>query len=163
MTEIITIVYNGISVSYDEWQNQWRNEETGRRYESLAKAKEAIDRAAKIAGKIQPVPCIKYQESNKGICFVKAAITSFLDENTVWLALSDKNGNKIREKFSERGYGNPDLYLDTPENWSNIEKLYSLWKREREIHDDIKEALSWLKPFDIAGEYRKLAGEGAPA
>jgi hypothetical protein len=161
MTEELKTTYNGIEISYTEYDNKWKATENSRSYESLAKVKEAIDRATKVSKKMAPMACIM-QKSYGGSGdaeFKKATITSFVDENHAWVTFLDKKGNKVREKCSTESFRKADLYADTPENWAVIDKLNSLWKKERELEGEIEAVYDKMKGINVAAEYKRLIAE----
>jgi hypothetical protein len=162
MSDKISTTYNGVVISYDEYDNNWKNEETNRAYETPAKAREAIDRAAKVSHKMDPMPCIirgPLGYRSNGSEFKKATITSFADDRNIWITFLDRKGEKVREKYSADSYRMSGLYTDTPENWALIEKLNSLWQREIELHRDIEKTTEEMKSIDIALEYKRLITE----
>jgi hypothetical protein len=158
MSEKICTTYNGVVISYDEFDNRWKNEETQRTYETPAKAREAIDRAAKVTNKMDPMPCIirRSYGSTGGFEFKRGTITSFSDEKTAWITFLESKGKKVREKCSSESYRRSDLYTDTPENWEIIEKLKSLWQKEKDLKNEIEAIQEGMQSIYIDQEYKKL-------
>lgn len=121
MSDNIAIVYNNVEIIYDENDNVWRFELRGRQRstESLAKAKEAIDKPLPVGKKKFERFSAYLARHDSGFKIVE--VTSIADgpswrnKTEVWITF-DGNRQKV---------GLDDLYAVTPEN----EALIAKWKQ----------------------------------
>jgi hypothetical protein len=162
MNEEIKVDYKGFPICYHEYTNEWENSETMRHYDSLSKAKEAVDRVIKLAEKMEPIPCIRKKHGySEAIRYIEAQIIGFDSEGTIWVR---KQGGKGRgERVHISSYGNNEIFENTPENKETIKNIMTLETKKREISNLISENEKTLIPVDISAHYKKLVEKGAKA
>ena len=130
MAEEITVVHGDIPVTYDEKENVWRFTLRGRdrSAESLAKAKEAIDKPVPSEKKsgFEKIAAIKvssyYMEAEFGFVTSIAEKSRYSREEQVWFS-----DGKSRSKVDLS-----DLVPDTQENRKTVEEAQAL-KRQSEL------------------------------
>jgi len=145
--------YHGFTIDYNETCNHWRVESFERNYQSLTKAKEAIDRVIRQRGKIEPIPVIlcSYYEGD----YSRSEITSFISERKVWVR---ERGGIGRGKTVEISEYRP-LYQEIPENWERIQKIEALKKEIKNLQKLQDDEEKKLLPLNTAELYKKVAKE----
>jgi uncharacterized protein YihD (DUF1040 family) len=144
--------YQGFTVLYDEFNNQWLVEAFERNYQSLTKAKEAIDRDIRQNNKIEPIPTIQASYDEE---YSRCEITSFVSAKRVW---TRKRGGKGRGQIHDISDYHP-LYQETPENWKRIEKIEALKKRIDELQRLRDDEQKKLLRLDTTELYKKFTEE----
>jgi hypothetical protein len=136
--------YKEAIITYCEDDNAWRDEESKRCYESLAKAKAAIDRRRRVKNlDFNPVDVFV---SKYGGTIRRAVITSVVSPQCVWIRYKD--GDKSREKLSF-DYGRPP-YEMTKENEFLIAEIDALCKNIVALKRTVQEKTEALKKLDMS-------------
>jgi hypothetical protein len=158
MIENIQVEYKGFSIRYNEFMNKWENTETDRTYESLAKAKEAVDRIVRTTEKMEPIPCIRFSSYDG---YKEMQIMAFESVDCIWIR--EPNGKGRGQKTSISNYDSKLLLENTPENKAVIEKIDELSKQCNAIEKQIKRTEDNLVPLNIKAHYKKLFEKGVLA
>jgi hypothetical protein len=142
---ILKTTYEDIVITYWESDDTWRFELRGRdrKADSLAKAKELIDKPAPQEKTFKPIEvlfCKGYENST----FTPATVTSIADAGWrggthVWISC-----NGSRSKESTR-----DLYAVCPENDALIAEIAAIQAKSAELDEQEKVAKSKLKNAQI--------------
>jgi hypothetical protein len=160
MIEEIKVDYKGFSIRYNEYTNEWKNSETTRNYDSLSKAKEAVDRVIKLTEKMEPIPCIRKQHRyGEDTQYIEAQIMGFDSEELIRVRPQDVKGRGERVHVSS--YGNNEIFENTPENKETIKRIKELEVEMRKLSTLISEKEKTLIPVDISAHYKKLVEKGA--
>jgi pyocin large subunit-like protein len=140
MNEPLKVMHDGIEIRYVEGEDVWRFELRGRERssESLAKAKEAIDKPEPKERK--PFTRFKAYRSSYGERYVVVEVTSFADTpfwsgTQYWVT-----GDKKREKVSHR-----NLYPVNEHNTPLVEQIAELSKQVDELQDKIRKVSEKLQ------------------
>jgi hypothetical protein len=133
MNDTITQTYRGVEIVYIESADRWNFIANGRERnaESLAKAKESIDRSLDYERKERPWKPFAAYHKDYGRGFDPVTVTSEADrdygsDKYFWISKAGKNGRKERSKESEF-----ELYAASVENEQKI-------ARYRELDAEIK-------------------------
>jgi MinD-like ATPase involved in chromosome partitioning or flagellar assembly len=137
--------YKDVVITYSEYDNTWFDGESGKNYESLAKAKEAIDRRRAKNLKFSPID-VFVEGYGGGIR--KDTITSIVSSDCVWIKYKD--GDKSREKYSFKYSTSPHPYAATKENEFLIAQIGALRKNIDTLEKAIQKKLSALTQIDIS-------------
>lgn len=131
MSELIKHTYRDVEIIYVEREDHWNFTVNGRErnLESLAKAKESIDRSLDYERKERPwKPFEAYLQRYSSDDFEKVTITSqaessrYSGSQSFWVS-KNRNGKKERSKESQH-----DLYAATAENEQKIARWRELDK-----------------------------------
>jgi hypothetical protein len=156
MSGTVSTVYRGVTIEYCEWQNKWRNEANEKYYDSLAKAKEAVNGIINVCKKMTPVPVVQ-KEANciGGGSYIHSEITGFISEQLVWVR---RAGTKDRSLCLDTGFKDR-IFAETGENWEKIDRINSLKKQIAVIEKDVGKLESELETVNVAELYRKRVEE----
>ena len=147
MSNPVTTEYGGIAITYDERDDVWRFELRGRerKADTLAKAKEAIDKPAPQEKTFKP---LEAYVTNYGMAIEPATITSIAEPSygkfQVWCTI---NGERRKKELS-------DFFAITPENESLVVECGELDKKIKWL--EALKSETWRKiprftPNDLSG------------
>jgi hypothetical protein len=139
---VSTVTYQDIVIGYYESDNQWTFELRGRErtVESLAKAKEAIDKPAPEKKEaFKPIAAFNYENNHYmgigGAKFVAVTITSLVEAgHYAWINSSEK-GYRSNGRSKERA---DNLYLATSENAEKVVAWAALQKQVVELTEKME-------------------------
>lgn len=146
MSDVIRQTYRDVEIVYVERSDRWNFIVNGRErnVESLAKAKESIDRSLDYEHKEKPWKPFAAYWKDYGCDFVPVMVTSEADKRYgstryYWISKPGRNGKKERSKESEF-----ELYAVTPENdkaiarWRELDaEIERLSKEQRELTETL--------------------------
>jgi hypothetical protein len=144
---VIQVEHNGFQISYNEYSNKWHIEDMPFRvksdYESMTKAKEALDRRIKESSKIEPFIAFISDSENtsygRSNIYHRVKVTSINEKDEAWCGSIDGK----QERFKYTG----TLYLDTPENEKSIIEIHALnneIKRLERNRSDLNRSLAQI-------------------
>lgn len=136
-----------IEIEYAEKENRWVFTLRGRerKVESLAKAKEAIDRPVK-----EDKPEFKRRTAwfkQYGRAPLKCEVTSIAEghswsSDTYFWIVVPSEGRRRKESITS-------LLADTPQNAERIEKVLALDKRGEELEEEKRKINNCMTPFNL--------------
>ena len=134
------IEYKGFDIRYDEDDNTWRCYELSKNYESLKKAKEAIDRRIRESSKIEPFNAyiVKRQYNNDSHNYIRITVTSITAKGEIWATVD-------KERFKYTG----TVYKDTPQNEELIKQICALNSEIRKLENNRYNLTSDLNEVNI--------------
>lgn len=140
------ITHNGTDINYDEPSNTWKFvlRARDRSVESLAKAKEAIDKP--VAEKSKPFEKIPAWEFRNDVP-AKVEITGWTDQYgspAAWITCPKDGRRKERIEFR--------LYPSTPENDSSVEQIIAKCAEVARLNDEIRRLKYKLAKLEVPKE-----------
>lgn len=135
---VLIITHNGVEITYNESQDHWEFLLRGRQRnaQSLAKAKEAIDKEpVEARKKMEPIKIFMNEGYGSRPRLTRGLLTSFDRQYGTPAAWITINGKRSKERLER-------LFLDTPENAAMIMKIFEVQKQiealETVTHDMYK-------------------------
>ncbi len=144
--------YEEIEIEYREGDNKWGFTLNGRQRsaESLAKAKEFIDKWLERAGTEREPPFQRvdayyygYEEFKRRTITSIAEGRSYNGKPYVWTV--DEKGKREKENSA-------DMILITPKNVEKIKELADITKKEKELSKQWREIFDSLSRFEVKDE-----------
>ncbi|MCL2174417.1 MAG: hypothetical protein FWB73_00080 [Treponema sp.] len=134
------IEYKDFDIRYDEDDNTWRCYELSKSYESLKKAKEAIDRRIRESSKIVPFTAyiVKREYSYDCNTYKLITVTSITAKGEIWATIA-------KERFKYTG----TVYKDTPQNEELIKQICALNSDIKKLENDRFNLTSDLSEINI--------------
>jgi len=142
----ITVTHHGIKLTLNEISNLWESELFSRGVESLAKAKERIDRHLGNQERKKKPPFAKFDvwanryPFSHSNAYVRAAVTSITDDNCAWVSRGDA---RSKERYVR------NLILCNAKNDALIAEIGKLERQRAELADKVDALEKKLERYKV--------------